>query len=196
MRVEGEITVYSNTGGRFLDYRAETAGSLDYGKDYTNYIDKLEYDPETDVFQSENAIFIRTTYPGSLPFNDDPLPAVLGGESGLPGPAAGGRPVWVDNPPDFISGCPAGVGYAGRRDAHRDTVIASYENAVFAILRDYRSSAWSNTEDFRGGGFLDYAAINQKGIKAGGVLTGFYVLDMWVDPVTKAVWTLALAQVS
>jgi hypothetical protein len=100
----------------------------------------------------------------------------------------------VDTPPETISGYAAGIGYAGRRNAHRDTVIASYENAVLAIIQNQSSSAWSSTEGFRGSGFLDYSAVTKKGTSASGVLTGFYVLEIWVDPATKAVWTLAVAR--
>jgi hypothetical protein len=182
-RVEGAINFYSSLGGRFLDYRSETISAVDYDRDYKGYIEKLEYDPDTDVFQYGNAVFVRTRYKGSLPLNYEPLPA---------GP--GGRPGWVDNPPETISGYAAGVGYAGRRNAHRDTVIASYENAVLAIIRNRTSQAWSANTDFQGAGFLDYSTVSRGGMSAGGVLTGFYVLEIWIDPAAKAVWTLAIAR--
>jgi hypothetical protein len=135
------------------------------------------------VFQHENAVFVRARYRGSLPLFYQSQPA---------GP--GGRPAWVDNPPETISGYAAGAGYAGRRNAHRDTVIASCENAVLALIQNQNSKAWSTSEGFRGAGFLDYSAVSQKGMSANGVLTGFYVLEIWIDPATKAVWTLAIAQ--
>jgi hypothetical protein len=182
-RVEGTISFYSSQGGRFLDYRSETTNSVNYNRDYKGYIEQLEYDPDTDVFQQENAVFVRTRYRGTMSLSYQPLPA---------GP--GGKPGWVDNPPETISGYAAGVGYAGRRNAHRDTVIASYENAVLAIIRNRSSQAWSTSTGFRGGGFLDYSALSQEGMKADGVLTGFYVLETWVDPAVKAVWTLAVAR--
>jgi hypothetical protein len=135
------------------------------------------------VFQYENAVFVMARYRGSLLLSYQSLPA---------GP--GGKPGWVDNPPEKISGYAAGVGYAGRRNIHRDTVIASYENAVLAIIRNQTSKSWSSSEGFRGAGFLDYSAVSQKGMSAEGVLTGFYVLEIWIDPAAKAVWTLAVAQ--
>jgi hypothetical protein len=181
-RVEGTIYSYSSRGGRFLDYRSETVSSLDYNRNYTEYIEKLEYDPQ-EVFQYENTIFVRTRYKGSLPLSYQSLPS-----------GSGGRPGWVDNPPETISGYVAGVGYAGRRNAHRDTVVASYENAVLAILRDQNSKIWSASEGFRGSGFLDYSMVSQKSLSAGGVLTGFYVLETWTDPAARAVWTLAIAR--
>jgi hypothetical protein len=181
-RVEGTIYSYSSQGGRFLDYRAETTSALNYNQDYRHYIEQLEYDADTDVFQHENAVFVRARYKGSLSLSYQSPPS---------GP--GGRPGWVDNPPVTISGYAAGVGYAGRRGAHRDTVIASYENAALAIIRDQNSRVWSASEGLRGSGFFDYSAVNQKGISAGGVLTGFYVLETWTDP-AKAVWTLAVAR--
>jgi hypothetical protein len=181
-RVEGSISSYSNQGGRLLDYRSETAGSVSYNQNYRDYVEKLEFDPH-EAFQQENAVFVRARYRGSLPLSYQPPPA---------GP--GGRPAWVDNPPEMISGYAVGVGYADRRNAHRDTVIASYENAILAIIQNQSSKAWSASEGFRGAGFLDYSAVNQKGMIAGGVLIGFYVLEIWIDPAAKAVWTLAIAQ--
>jgi hypothetical protein len=182
-RVEGAISSYSNSGGRFLDYRSDTTSSVNYNQDYKQYIEKFEYDPDTDVFQYENAVFVRVRYRGSLSLSYQ-----------TPSAGPGGKPGWADNPPEAISGYAAGVGYAGRRDAHRDTVIASYENAVLAIIQNQNTTAWSTSEEFRGSGFLDYSAASQKGTNASGVLTGFYVLEIWADPATKAVWTLALAR--
>jgi hypothetical protein len=185
-RVEGTVRSYSNTGGRFLDYRSETTSSVDYRRDDTQNIEKIEqfeYDPDSDVFQYENAVFVRVRCRGSLPLSYQAPPA---------GPD--GKPAWVDNPPEAISGYAAGVGYAGRRNAHRDTVIASYDNAVLAIIRNQNTTVWSASEGFRGSGFLDYSAASQKDTEASGVLTGFYVLEIWADPATKAVWTLAVAR--
>jgi hypothetical protein len=182
-RVEGTVISYSNAGGRFLDYRSETTGTVHYSQDYKEYIEKLEYDPDTDVFQHENAVFVRVRYKGSLSLSYEP-----------PSAGSGGKPGWVDNPPELISGYAAGVGYAGRRNAHRDTVIASYENAILAIIQNQSSKAWSASTGFRGSGFLDYSEVNRKGTSANGVLTGFYVLEIWTDPVTRAVWTLAIAR--
>ncbi|MDR1586686.1 MAG: hypothetical protein LBS57_04440 [Treponema sp.] len=182
-RVEGTIYSYSSRGGGFLDYRSETTSFLNYNRSYKDYIEKLEYDPDTDVFQHENTVFVRTRYKGSLSLSYQSPPS---------GP--GGRPGWVDNPPEAISGYAAGVGYAGRRDAHRDTVIASYENAILAIIQNQSANVRSASEEFRGSGFLDYSAVTQRGISAEGVLTGFYVLETWTDPAARAVWTLAVAR--
>jgi hypothetical protein len=181
-RVEGEFAAFTRMGGRFLDYRSETNSSLKYDTDYGRYIEKLEYDKEKDVFKSENAVFVRTRYPGNLE---------LGYYPSYSGPGA--RPSWIDNPPKTISGYTVGIGYAGRRNAHRDTVISSYENAIFSMVRDTASVSWGRTMDYRGGGLLDYAAITRSGINARAVLNGFYVLDIWTDPSNKAVWTLAVA---
>jgi hypothetical protein len=182
-RVEGSISSYSNSGGALLDYRSETTSSINHSQDYKGYIDLLEFDPDTDVFQQENAVFVRTRYKGSLSLSYRSQPS-----------DQDGRPGWVNNPPETISGYAVGVGYAGRRDAHRDTVIASYENAILAIIQDQNSKVRSVSEGFRGSGFLDYSAVYQRSISADGVLTGFYVLETWTDPATRAVWTLAIAR--
>ncbi|AEF83420.1 hypothetical protein [Leadbettera azotonutricia] len=189
-RVEGEFATFTRMGGRFLDYRSETNSSLIYDTGFRRYIERLEFDREKDVFTSENAVFVRVVSPGNpgeaLRMNpeQDYHPSYSGSAA---------RPSWIDDPPQTISGYAVGIGYAGRRNAHRDTVISSYENAIFSIVRDTASVSWGRTIGYRGGGLLDYAAITRSGINARAVLNGFYVLDIWTDPSNKAVWTLAVA---
>ena len=181
--VVGEFYFRSNTGSRLLDYRAETTSSLRYDEAYRDYVEALEFDEDFDVFESENAIFVRVRYPGRLSLNYYPS---------LPGP--GGKPYWTENPPGAIGAYTAGVGYAGRRNAHRDTVIASWENAIFSVIRNVSAQSWGQSIDFRGGGFLDHGSSIEHGVEAKAVLKGFYVLETWTDPVNKSVWTLAIAQ--
>jgi hypothetical protein len=178
--VEGEFSTLSAKGGRLLDYRAESTASLRFDTAYKDYLETLEFDENSDVMRIENAIFVRVRYPGSLD-----LPYL---------PSGPGKPFWIENPPATIGEYIVGVGYADRRDAHRDTVIASYENAVFSIIRDLSAVSSGQNIDYRGEGFLDISFTSQQGIDAKGSLMGFYALETWTDPVDKSVWTLAIAK--
>jgi hypothetical protein len=178
--VGGELSTLSAKGGRLLDYRAESTASLRFDAAYKDYLETLEFDENSDVLRSENAIFVRVRYPGSL---DLPYR-----------PSGPGKPFWIETPPETIGEYIVGVGYAGRRDAHRDTVIASYENAVFSIIRDLSAVSWGQNIDYRGEGFLDISFTSQQGIDAKGSLMGFYALETWTDPGDKSVWTLAVAK--
>jgi hypothetical protein len=181
--LEGEFTVYSYRGSRFLDYQSETKTSLNFPDTYADYVEDLEFNEESDVFLNENALFVRVRYPGVLDLNYQPS---------YTGPGA--KPVWIDTPPGTISGYTVGVGYAARRNAHRDTVIASYENAVFSIIKNISGTAGGAISDFRGSGFFDIASAGSDTLFAKGALKGFYVLETWVDSASLDVWTLAVAR--
>jgi len=181
--VTGQFSTNLALGGRLLDYRAETNTSLYYDSAYSNYVEALEFDEDSDVFESENAIFVRVRYPGSLHINFRPSP-----------PGAGSRPSWVDNPPETIGEYTAGVGYADRRHAHRDTITMSYENAIFSIIRSFSAVAQSQSIDYRGDGFFDVSSTIRQQLDARGRLNEFYVLETWTNPSDKTVWTLAIAK--
>jgi hypothetical protein len=185
--VEGEFTSYAANTGRLLDYRAETTASLRHDPAYRDYLEAVEFDEGSDVLRSENAVFVRVRYPGSLNINYRP-------SGPRPGGKPGDKPSWIESPPAMIGEYNAGVGYAGRRGAHRDTVTASYENAVFSIIRDLSTVSWERSVDYRGEGFLGGEFTVRQTIDAKGRLTGFYALETWTDPSDKSVWTLAVAK--
>jgi hypothetical protein len=183
--VEGQFVSYNKTGSGFFDYTADTQTSLRFDKDYRGLVEYLEYDPDRDIIQIDNTIFIRAHFTG---------PGAVQIPYQLPSETGGAKPGWIDNPPSELAGRRVGIGFAGRRTSHRDTVNASFEAAIFSIIREMSSHVSSAVLNYQGNGFLDYRSANDTTIKARGVLTGFYVLDTWIDPSTKAVWTLAVAR--
>jgi hypothetical protein len=181
--VEGRLTQQELTGSGFLNYRSDSSGELYFSQDYRNLVEDLRFDPENDVFIHNQALFVRVRYPG----------AVLGGISYTPS-RIDGRPGWIDNPPAVISGYPAGVGYAGPHLFFKDAVIASYENAVFSIIKNVSTTLIVNESQSWGSGAFDFSATGSSQVVAEGALRGFYILDTWADPRTMAVWTLAVAR--
>ncbi|MDR1058800.1 MAG: hypothetical protein LBL43_04555 [Treponema sp.] len=181
--VEGSFTTHTNIGAGTLDYQSGARGSLAFAQDYKKYIDSFDFDEEKDVLRTETSLFVRVRYPGSVPVAYR-IPPRRGDE----------KPAWVDEPPLEISGYEVGLGYAGRRATHRDTVITSYENAVFAIIRNAAAAAGSRDVLYEGSGAFDYSAATQNEVRAYGSLSDFYVLDTWTDPASMVVWTLAVAQ--
>ncbi|GHV12352.1 hypothetical protein FACS189491_05190 [Spirochaetia bacterium] len=181
--VEGEFVSCNKTGSGFLDYTADTQISLHFDEDYQGFVESLEYDPDTDIIQIDNTIFVRAHFNG---------PGVVQINYQLPSEQEGSKPGWIDNPPSEISGYRVGVGFAGRRVSHRDTVNAAFEAAIFSIIRETSSQVSSAVLNYQGSGILDYRSANDTTIRARGGLTGFYVLDTWMDPSNKAVWTLAI----
>jgi hypothetical protein len=182
--VEGVFYAYTHIGGGALDYRSDIQTALNYDQDYKRYVEELDFDPERDVLQRGNVIFVRARYrppvPVSIPYTPPPF-----GENGKPG--------WIDNPP-HISGYAVGLGYAGRRSSPGDTVNKSFESAAFSIIKNTSSLVSGRTESFQGSGAYDVSSTNRSALLARGVLRGFYALDTWTDPQTQGVWILALAR--
>jgi hypothetical protein len=186
--VEGKFVSRLKTGSSFFDYASDTQSSLSFNKDYLGFTESLEYDPGSDVMQIDNSIFVRARFKGQEAMRlhyETPLPA-----------EGNAKPVWVDYPPTEISGRRVGVGYAGRRASHRDTVNASFEAAIFSIIRTVSGQVSAGSTNYQGPGTFDYRSTNDTTVQAQGKLNGFYVLDTWIDPSTMSVWTLAIAYAS
>jgi hypothetical protein len=183
--VGGSIVHRVSIGEGFLDYSSEHEASIDFEADYVRYVDELHYDPETDVFIDKQAVFVRTRY---TPQGAPKITHVFSPRDK--------KPQWIDNPPEKIAGFVVGVGYAMPRLYHKDTVIASYENAVYTIIRNASSTVEASIESKQGSERRGGSSANSTNsvVSASGRLRGFYVLEMWIDPANQAVWTLAIAQ--
>jgi hypothetical protein len=146
-----------------------------YDEDYEKYISDLEYD-QKDVYEEYNAVFVRARYKGidvKVPYS---------------GAEHQSKPQWIENPPPTIEGFPAAVGFAGGQLSYRKTIIASYEDAIFALLQN-NGHIITGVQETSGGVFSDSSAL-----RASGIIKGFYIVETWTDPRTKAVWTLAVAR--
>jgi hypothetical protein len=185
--VSGEYAVESNTGSGAFDYAHNTYTALYYNEaGSTRYIDALEFNADTDTLEMENTFFVRTVYPAALPVPVRYRPSYSGPDQ---------KPNWVDTPPLEIEGYEVGVGYSGRYASLADTYINSRNNAIFAIIRNVNSTLRSNNVLYQDTGRLfGYKTSSDNVTYSYGVLTGFYVLDTWLDPHAKTVWTLAIAK--
>jgi hypothetical protein len=181
--VEGRFYSFVSIGAGALEYHVGIRGLLTYDQDYQRYAADLVFDPQVDVRQQENTVFVRARYPAPDPLAIPPVP-----------PSAGrGKPGWINGPP-LISGYTVGIGYAGRHSSPGDTVNQSFENAVFSILKNSSALVSEQLEYFQGTGAYDFSSVTRSALLARGLLRGFYVLDTWTDPHTRGVWTLAIAR--
>jgi hypothetical protein len=137
----------------------------------------LRFNPEKDVMRNGGAVFVRFTCPAAGAKN-------LHYESS---PLVNGQPPWIRRPP-AIDGYITALGFAGPQRHVRETVNKSYENAAAALIA--MQSALLETIDRDSPGREASSHIVET---AEGLLTGFLALEMWIDPATKAVWTLAAA---
>jgi hypothetical protein len=181
--VGGEIIQNEYIGPGAFDYKNDNQGKLFYDEDITKYIEQLQFDPGTDVFEENRTIFVRAYYRAS-----HKLPVGSGYISQKE------RPFWVDDPPSQIEGFLTGVGYAVPQGAHKDTIIKSYENAVYAIIKTLSDELHSEQETYENSAsaFGFYISTENK-IVSQATLKNFYILESWADPATRAVWTLAIA---
>ena len=169
----------SYVGIGYFDYIQDSQTWVEYDQLLERYMDRLSFDEDKDIFRDANGnVFIRFTYPVSFPerINYQPLRDNIG------------RPEWVSKPPAEISGFKAGVGRSGRLDRFTDTVTKSYEAAAVAIAS--RISTVVTTEDIT---IYNQSSQNISS-RSEAVMTNFLVLETWIDPQTRAVYTLAIAR--
>ena len=184
--VTGEYAVENNVGSGAFDYTHNTYTSLYYNKEgAAQYVDALRFNADTDTTEIENAFFIRTIYPAALH-------APVTYSTIYRGPDK--KPDWVDNPPAKIEGYEVGIGYSSRRSSLADAYANSCNNAIFAIIRNVNTVSRSKDILYEDGGLFGYKTSSDNITYSYGVLTGFYVLDTWIDPQAKTVWTLAIAK--
>jgi hypothetical protein len=166
-----------NTGSSFFDSSASSRITIDYDDQLEKYMDKLTFDPQSDIVDTGNTVFIRFRYPAVFP----------GKISYSFGKNSNGNPEWTTRQPGEINGFPAGVGFARRQQRVNDTISRSYENAIVNIIS--ASSVITTSQ----------VATNSRGEtyilqKSEGRLENFVILETWIEPETQSVWTLVVAQ--
>ena len=184
--VSGEYAVENNIGSGAFDYTHNTYTSLYYNQEGAKrYVDSLEFNAGTDTLEIENTFFVRTIFPAALPVPVKYRPVYRGRDQ---------KPDWVENPPAKIEGYEVGVGYSARHSLLADAYTNSCNNAIFAIIRNVNTVSRSNNVLYNSGGLFGYKTSSDNITYSYGFLTGFYVLDTWIDPHAKTVWTLAIAK--
>jgi hypothetical protein len=182
--VSGYSVSQEQSGGGTFGFNINLNNCLLYDDELEKYHDELEFNPVTDVFEYNNAVFVITRVK-----SDVSLPQFRGHSWGKE------RPRWVDTPPAEIEGFTVGTGFSSRLSSHSDTVIKSYENAVIGIienmnihLRGQQQNYQNNSGTF--GSNMD--SSNETGAK--GELKNFYIIESWTDIKNLSVWTLAVAK--
>jgi hypothetical protein len=166
-----------NTGTSFFDYYTGSEINLEYDRELEKYKDKLVFNENTDLMALERGVIIRFSFAASFPRNI--------GYSFARNPD--GRPEWIANPPGKINGLIAGVGYSGRLSRFRDTFEKSCDAAAADIVS--RLSTVLEAKET----YIDYKNTSLIHQYSEGYLERFLVLEIWIDPATQAVWTLAVA---
>jgi len=142
-------------------------------------MNRLQFDPDKDLARDRDGVtYIRFSYPANFPGTIN--------HRSVENPD--GSPEWTTRPPDMINGFIAGVGRSGRQERFSNTVRRSYEAAVISIVSKVSTSM--ETSDTA----IQSQTETQIRRQSSGTLSNFLVLEIWVDPETRAVWTLAIAR--
>jgi hypothetical protein len=180
--VRGRSVSAVSIGEGSYDVYADAAVDIAFDLEYERYMEELEFERQSDVLEADNSIFVRVRWTPPIPLN---ISFVSRGKN---------RPDWITRPPETIGGYLAGVGRSNAYFHRHDTLTASYENAIGAIISTIGSDLRSGSATVETSG---YAASNTSSIQnAEGSLAQFYVLEIWTDPKDKSVWTLAVAHPS
>jgi len=176
--IEGNIETMTSTGSNIMDFAHIPTTELKYNLDFNQYIDKLIFDPEQDVFIANEAVYVRFRYAAeasSLNY----FPSINNH-----------RPIWTNNRdlPRFDNYHVA-VGYSQNQRYFRDTVLRAVQNAVVQMINNLYSSLETLEVDNQGQG-----AVSTTRSVSSGKLNNFQVIEYWIDPQTRAVWTLAIAK--
>ncbi|GHV89592.1 hypothetical protein AGMMS50268_00950 [Spirochaetia bacterium] len=146
--------------------------------DYNAYKEKLKYDSAKDVLRTDSGVFVRFTYPVTDIRRIDYSSGLVNGE-----------PLWIHNRTSEASGYMLAVGSSGRQRYIKETITKSYESAIAALLA--QKSVDIKTKDVdssRDGSGTELREVIE------GELIYFHILEIWIDPKTQNVWTLAAAK--
>jgi hypothetical protein len=182
--VEGHFTQQDNRGLGFFDFEASVEKELIFDEEnFKTFIKDLRYNPDTDVYEYDDTIFVRARYAGNVFAINYQSSSLLE------------KPVWINRPPREFEGFVAGVGYANRHQYLKDAIIKSYEAAIYAIVRNTSTTINGGVGTYKDSeNTLNSIDVNTAyTVSSSAVLRGFYVLEVWIDPASKAVWTLAIA---
>jgi len=167
-------------GSGFLDHSIMTQSTFSFDNALDKYAEKLKFDPEKDVYIMEGVVFVRFTYPEIFPGELNYSFALEKGHN---------HPAWVSQPPQKIGDFKAGVGYVNRQERKKDTIMKSAEAAVVSIVSRQSTAVVSDVKTMN-----DWQVSNTFYTKSEGRLTNFLILEIWIDPDTCGVYTLAVAR--
>ena len=177
--VWASVETVENLGSGYLDYFVSSQTSVFYDQQLEPYKEKLVFDKDRDVWRNaDGAVFVRFRYPASFPGILD-----YGFRRN-----SDGSPEWITRPPFEIGSFKAGVGTSGRQEKIGDTIRKSYEAAAASIVSYYYTSL--TARDAAIGGQNSSQIMRQSQ----GRLENFIILEIWIDPKSRAVYTLAIAR--
>jgi len=177
--IRGKIESFHSVGANFFDYVSDSKVELEYDTDYAKYIDRLTFDPEHDVVITDKAVFICFKYAAAAtPINF------------ITSMNINGCPNWAyDRDLPQFDGYITAVGFARNQARLKDTIKKSVDAAVARMIEDMSIRIMTTDKSVTGGG-----ASGLIQTKSEGKLDNFQIIELWIDPQTGYVYTLAIAK--
>jgi len=176
--IQGNIEVLNSTSGNFFDYVHDSSAELIYSTNYEQYIDKLTFDPQIDVLITNEGVFVRFQYEAAV--LDVKYSARI----------QAGRPGWTRNQgKPKIEGYVTSVGFSGKRQKLKDTIFRSTEDAIERMIADLSTTV--NTHEVSVTGQSSSSVVQTK---SEGKISEFRIIEMWIEPNTRSVYTLAIGR--
>jgi len=176
--IQGSIEVINSTSGNFFDYVHDSSAELIFSTNHDQYIDKLTFDPQIDVLTTNEGVFIRFQY--EVTVSDINYSARIQSD----------RPVWTRNQgkPE-IEGYVTSVGFSKNRQKLKDTVLRATEDAVERMIADLSTTV--NTREVSATGQGSSSVVQTR---SEGKISGFRIIEIWIEPNTRSVYTLAIGK--
>lgn len=177
--IRGTVESFHRAGAGFFDFIAEARIDLQPTVvDYTQFTERLAFDPDHDVLLFEGGTVIRFRYAARV------VPVSFVGILD-----ADGRPNWISNRnlPD-VEGYRIAVGFSQNQVWLRDTVMRSTRAAAASLLTGGATHTATETVVVNGQS-LTYIRSRSEGN-----LRNFRIVEFWIDPGTMSVYTLGIAR--
>jgi len=175
--IYASVETTSSTGSGFFDYTHDSSVELIYDTDYERYTERLTFDPQDDVLITNEAVFVRFQY-DAMVINIDYTVRFTGG-----------CPDWIRNRNGLeLDGYVTTVGFARNQRRLKDTIFKSAENAVIRMIEDLSTTINTRETSVTGQGSSSIIQARSEGR-----LNNFRVIDFWIEPETRFVYTLAIA---
>jgi len=176
--IKGKIDMVNDTGSGFLDYQIESKVELAFDTDYEKYIDQLVFDMENDMLITNEGVFIRFQY----------ITDVMG--INYNANMVNGRPNWIGNSgrPEF-EGYITSIGFSRNQRRIKDTILKATEDAALRMIESLSTAVYTKEVSVTGQGSSSFIHTVSEG-----TLYGFQVIEFWIEPVTRNVYTLAVAR--
>jgi hypothetical protein len=176
--MRGKMEILNNIGSGLFDYQHDSNVEIIYDTDFEKYKNQLTYNPDEDVLVTREGIFVRFQYPTVV--------TQINYRSSI----VNGRPDWIRNSerPEFEDYLTA-VGFSRNQIRLKDTILKSTEDAVVRMIESLSTTVNTKEISVSGEGSSSFTHTTSEG-----TLYGFQVIEFWIEPETRYVYTLAIAK--